>query len=282
MLVAADFREKARTALSGNWGVAIGTGFVASLLGAYTALQEGGGGSSNSSDSSSSFNSGDIDAFMQGINYSESSSEFNLVNVDIGAFSQSISNEVLVGMALGVGLIAIVALVIAIVRFVIGGPITLGYVKFNLDMVNGKRPKFADLFSQFHRLGEGFCVQFLRGLFIFLWGLLLIIPGIIAAYSYAMAPYILYENPGMPASEAISASKQMMKGNKWRLFCLNFSFIGWAILSVFTLGIGYLWLNPYMEASYAAFYEELKREQFVVPSYSSYSQDESVYDQYNY
>lgn len=70
----------------------------------------------------------------------------------------------------------------------------------------------------------------------------------------------------MSASDAIAASKQMMDGNKWRLFCLNFSFIGWSFLSVFTLGILNLWLIPYMEASYAAFYEELKREQFVISS----------------
>ena len=158
------------------------------------------------------------------------------------------------------------AVVYAIVTLIIGGPVTLGYVKFNLDMVNGYRPSFSDLFSQFGRFKEAFVMQLLRSIFIFLWSLLLVIPGIIATFSYAMAPYILYENPGMSASDAIAASKQMMDGNKWRLFCLNFSFIGLSILSVFTLGILNLWLIPYMEASYAAFYEELKREQFVISS----------------
>lgn len=239
MLVSADFRERARNALSGNWGVAVGTGFVASLLGAYTAFSNSGGGSSSSSDVSEE---------------------------DMEVIAQQLPAEVWMTIAAVLGIIAIVAVVYAIVTLIIGGPVTLGYVKFNLDMVNGYRPSFSDLFSQFGRFKEAFVMQLLRSIFIFLWSLLLVIPGIIATFSYAMAPYILYENPGMSASDAIAASKQMMDGNKWRLFCLNFSFIGWSILSVFTLGILNLWLIPYMEASYAAFYEELKREQFVISS----------------
>lgn len=250
MLLAADFRERARNALSGNWGVAVGTGFVASLLGAYTALGNSSGGSSSSSD---------------------------LSDEDIALLTEEIPQEVLLIIATILGIIAIVAVIYAIATFIIGGPITLGYVKFNLDMVNGYRPSFSDLFSQFHRFGEGFLLQFLRGLFIFLWTLLLIVPGIIATYSYAMAPYILYENPGMSANDAITESKKMMDGNKWRLFCLSFSFIGWQLLSIFTLGILNLWINPYMEAAYAAFYEELKREQFVMPAQSYDSNQYNTY-----
>ena len=134
---------------------------------------------------------------------------------------------------------------------------TLGLCKFNLGLVDKKNPQFTDLFSCFDRFGAGFCVQFLRGLFTFLWSLLFVIPGIIASYRYAMAAYILAEHPDMTASEAINASKQMMVGNKWRLFCLEFSFIGWDILCLFTLGLGALVLNPYKEADYAAFYREV-------------------------
>ena len=72
-----------------------------------------------------------------------------------------------------------------------------------------------------------------------------------------MTEYILAENPELSASEAISRSKQMMDGNKWRLFCLQFSFIGWSILCAFTLGIGNLWLTPYKQAARAAFYREV-------------------------
>ena len=72
-----------------------------------------------------------------------------------------------------------------------------------------------------------------------------------------MTNYILAENPEMSASEAINLSKQMMDGNKWRLFCLRLSFIGWDILCGLTLGIGYLWLNPYKQTAEAVFYREV-------------------------
>ena len=127
----------------------------------------------------------------------------------------------------------------------------------SLNLVDKKNSQFMDLFSGFDRFGAGFCVQFLRGLFTFLWSLLFVIPGIIASYRYAMAAYILTEHPEMTASEAIEASKQMMAGNKWRLFCMEFSFIGWDILCLFTFGIGFLVLSPYKEAAYAAFYREV-------------------------
>ena len=93
----------------------------------------------------------------------------------------------------------------------------------------------------------------------FLWMLLFIIPGIVAAYRYAMTSFILAENPELTAGEAINCSKELMDGNKWRLFCLNFSFIGWIILCGFTLGIGYLWLTPYEQAANAAFYRDITR-----------------------
>lgn len=87
---------------------------------------------------------------------------------------------------------------------------------------------------------------------------------IIASYSYAMTEYILADHPELSASEAISRSKEMMEGNRWRLFCLEFSFIGWSILCAFTLGIGYLWLTPYKEAAKAAFYREISGTGYIV------------------
>ena len=72
-----------------------------------------------------------------------------------------------------------------------------------------------------------------------------------------MAPYILYENPGMRPMAALKASKELMRGNKWRLFCLQFSFTGWALLCALTAGIGYLWLCPYQETAQASFYRQI-------------------------
>ena len=91
-----------------------------------------------------------------------------------------------------------------------------------------------------------------------LWSLLLIIPGIVAAYRYSMAFYILNDNPEMSAKAALDESKRMMAGYKGKLFCLQLSFIGWGFLCLFTLGIGYLWLTPYIQTSMAYFYQNLK------------------------
>lgn len=149
---------------------------------------------------------------------------------------------------------------LSLVSFIIGGVIQLGYVKFLLSQHDGKPYEFNDLFSQFDRFGDGFVQSFLRSLYITLWTLLFIIPGIIAGYSYAMTPFLMAENPELSASQAIAASKEMMKGHKGELFALDLSFIGWALLCILTLNIGNLWLNPYRNAAYAAFYRELQAQ----------------------
>ena len=129
--------------------------------------------------------------------------------------------------------------------------------RFNLELIDHNDAGFEHLFKYFPWWANAVCTRLLKGLYVFLWSLLLVIPGIVASYSYAMTEYILAEHPEMTASEAIAASKEMMSGNRWRLFCLHVSFIGWAILCAFTLGIGNLWLNPYKNAATAAFYREI-------------------------
>ena len=149
------------------------------------------------------------------------------------------------------------ALILGIVQLIIGGTVQLGYCRFLLNLHDWQSASIRDIFSQFHRFADGFCLAFLRALFVSLWTLLLVIPGIVAAYRYAMAPFILAEHPEMRASEAITASKYMMSGSKMELFFLDLSFIGWALLSALTLGIGLLWLNPYHNMTHAAFYRRL-------------------------
>lgn len=251
MLVAKDFRQKAREALSGKWAVAVGTGWVATLLGAYTALgSSSGGGGSSSSSTISDESYADV---------AGSSAAFDETTVIIGILAL---------------ILVMLVLIMLLVHFIIGGAVTLGYVRFNLNLIDGNNPRFADLFSQFHHLGKGLVLQFLRNIYIILWTLLFIIPGVVATYRYAMAPYLMHDFPELSASEAISESKRLMDGNKWRLFCLNFSFIGWDILCAFTLGIGYLWLAPYREAAFAAFYKEIQ--------YGKYSNTVADYTTYNF
>lgn len=254
MLVAADFRERARMALQNNWLVAVLTGLVASLLGASTTMLDGGGGSSSSSSES-------VEQDMQVL-------EQNGVNV-----TEILTNPIMQAVMAFIGVLLIVLVVWAIVIIVIGGPITLGYAKYNLNLVDGYNPQFSDLFSKFDCFGQGFCVQFLRNLFIVLWTFLFIIPGLVKTYSYSMAAYIAAENPDMSATDAITASKELMDGNKWRLFCLNLSFIGWSILCIFTLGIGALFLRPYREAAFAAFYREIVSERTPVMAQQTVSED---------
>ena len=148
-------------------------------------------------------------------------------------------------------------LVYSLVIILIGGAIELGYCQFNLELIRGGTPQTGVLFSQFSSFGRAFCLRLVKGIFILLWSLLFIVPGIIASYRYAMASYIMSENEEMGPLDAIRASKEMMQGNKGRLFCLDLSFIGWALLSVLTLTIGGLWLTPYVQAARAAFYVEI-------------------------
>lgn len=95
-------------------------------------------------------------------------------------------------------------------------------------------------------------------IFTALWTLLLIVPGIIKAYSYTLTPYILIDNPELSPREAIRRSQQMMKGQKFNLFYLQLSFIGWFFLACLTGGIGFLWLVPYYQTSQAVFYQNIK------------------------
>ena len=140
----------------------------------------------------------------------------------------------------------------------IGGPIALGIAGCSLSVARGCDVKLEDMFDGFSNFVSAFVLAFTNGLLIFLWSLLLIVPGIIKSYSYSMSKYILKDNPQMTANQARKASMQMMNGNKWRLFCLHFSFIGWILLSGLTLGILLLWVLPYMRVAEAEFYENLK------------------------
>ena len=151
----------------------------------------------------------------------------------------------------------IAALIMGAVYFILGSIIKVGYAKFNLNLADRIEGSFENLFAYFSFWKTTVAARFLQSIYVLLWSLLFIIPGIIASYSYAMTEYILADHPELSASEAISRSKQMMDGNKWRLFCLQFSFIGWDILCAFTLGIGYLWLTPYKQAATAVFYREV-------------------------
>ncbi|MCB2361167.1 DUF975 family protein [Clostridium estertheticum] len=156
------------------------------------------------------------------------------------------------------GIIALIPFIGPIILILLVGPITLGFVTCFLKIVRKEPFMFENLFDGFNNFSSAVLAQLLITIFVFLWTLLLIIPGIIASYSYFLVFYILSDNPDLSAMDALKMSKKMMKGHKWKLFCLQLSFIGWGILGILSLYIGYLWLTPYMYASIANFYEDLK------------------------
>ena len=134
-----------------------------------------------------------------------------------------------------------------------------------VSLLRNHREESVDLENLFDGFRGGrytrvFCALFLVNLFTFLWALLLIIPGIMKAFSYALTPYIIMDEPELTARQAITRSCEIMQGRRWKLFCLYLSFIGWGILCLLTFGIGFLWLVPYMNASVAAFYEDARAE----------------------
>jgi uncharacterized membrane protein len=135
---------------------------------------------------------------------------------------------------------------------------SLSLVRVYLALAKGVKPEAKDAFSGFDDFWSAFKVTFLVGLYTFLWSLLFVIPGIVKGISYSMAMYVLAENKGMSATECINASKEMTNGHKMDLFVLSLSFIGWMILGSITLGIAYIWITPYMQATFTNAYNSLK------------------------
>lgn len=142
-------------------------------------------------------------------------------------------------------------------------PLTFGYTLTFLRYMRGTRndDMVTAPFFVFYDFGRYLGVSLLMNIFIGLWTLLLIVPGIIMSYAYAMTPFIRHDNPELTAMECIKKSKKMMRGYKWKLFLLDLGFIGWILLTIVTLGIYGFWLEPWIQCSRAKFYEELKARQ---------------------
>ena len=223
-----DYKRIGKSSLEGKWGVAIGAYFVALLLGGTLA----------ESSSNVSIDLGDLSTIVEGTGFDP---QFRTVILTVTA------------------LVASFGLAFSMARLFIGSIVCVGYSQFNIDVIDGKEVKFGRLFSWFNKdqWGKAVCTNLFRILFTFLWMLLFIIPGIIAAYGYSMTGFILAENPDLSPREAIRRSKELMDGHKFELFCLWLSFIGWDILTVLTLGVLSIWVGPWKQAATAAFYRDL-------------------------
>jgi len=145
-----------------------------------------------------------------------------------------------------------------ILILIIGGPFALGMAMFSLSYSRHLEPRFEQIFEGFRDFTRALVTYLLVVLYVFLWMLLLIVTGIIAALSYSMTFFILADDPSIKAADALKKSKQMMNGYKWKLFRLYLRFFGWGLLCILTLGIGFLWLGPWMYITTAHFYDDIK------------------------
>ena len=115
-----------------------------------------------------------------------------------------------------------------------------------------------DLFSGFkENFGENFLLGIVKGIFLVLWTLLFIIPGIVKSFSYAMTEYLMARETDLTAMEAIQKSRMLMKGNKMRLFMLDLSFIGWILLVIVSFGLAAFYVVPYMRTAKTEFFNDI-------------------------
>ncbi|MCR5135775.1 MAG: DUF975 family protein [Oscillospiraceae bacterium] len=229
MWTISEIKEEGKAAFKANYWCCVLAAFLISLF-------AGAGGASTASNNQN----GSMSSAVEGM----SSSEMMTVAVFV------------------IGAVAVALLIGAVIRIFLGNPINVGCRTFFKENVYDAPAPLSLIKTGFQNYGHTFVTLFLRDLYLVLWTLLLIIPGIIKAYSYRMVPYILAEHPEMPANEIITRSREMMDGNKWQAFLLDLSFIGWILLGVVTLGLGLVfWTSPYMESTNAALYLRLKEAQ---------------------
>ena len=223
---ARDFRAKARRVLSGHWFVAVIAGLIATMFGAASGFT---------------------------FNFNFELSDFEGSTEGLSSFAPQFDIPMIIG-------ICVAMLVYAVIMFVLASVISVGYAEFNLDLADGFTPRIRTLFSHFGQTKTAVVAGLMIFVRVLIGTIFFIIPGIIIAFRYVAVYYIIAENPGISAKEALEKSKEVMWHNKWRYFCLSLSFIGWDLLSALTLGIASLWITPYRQAAFATFYREITNE----------------------
>lgn len=167
--------------------------------------------------------------------------------------------SIITGFIASIGTIGSNEVSVSIASLIIGGPFALGAATFSLAISRGKEARLEQIFHGFNRFATALAAYLLMVIYVILWTLLLIIPGIIAALSYSMTFYVLADDPSIKAEDALKKSKVMMEGYKLKLFYLCLRFFLLALLCILTLGIGFLWLIPFIHITMAKFYDDIKR-----------------------
>ena len=223
MWTISELKQSGKAAFQSNYWKCVVAAFLLSLLTGGISI-------------ASRFNSGDAETITEN--------------------AQNMSPQVL-GLVAGASLIVIV--LVLLFKIFVTNPLSVGCYTFFLRNTEDHQTDLDVITSGFSNFINVFLTLLLRDIFIFLWSLLFIIPGLIKMYSYRMVPYILAENPTLSPTECITRSKEMMSGNKWNAFVFDLSFIGWLLLSALTCGLlNIFWTKPYKESANAALYLKLK------------------------
>lgn len=152
----------------------------------------------------------------------------------------------------------IVVLFVTVLVWLLANVLSAGWILYHQGVRQGKRMPVSSLFEGFAFAGKVVLLELVTWIFITLWSLLFVIPGIIAGYRYRFALYNLCENPELGVMEALSLSKQQTMGYKLDLFVLDLSFIGWNLLCGLTLGILTIWIAPYIQQTNLGYFEAIK------------------------
>lgn len=173
------------------------------------------------------------------------------------------NSEIWIPVVIVISVIVVLAIIGGgLFQIFFGNPVSVGHSRFYLENRYGK----AEIGHLFRAFRPGYInvvkVLFFKKLSIFLWGLLFIIPGIVKSYQYFAVEYILAENPGIERRRALELSRLMTDGKKWSIFVLQLSFIGWWLLCLLSCGAGFIFLNPYMQATFAEMYCALRDAAF--------------------
>mgnify|MGYP003302746106 CR=1 FL=1 len=275
-----ELKNQAKEALKRNYWKAVLVGLLCIVLGTSSGLQLK-LDSNNSATENNSFNFGfsenpiydledELSIYGGSYDYNHDSyHEDDFYDYDIYnefyEYGSSSMNSVF-GVAAGFIIIFIIIVIIAgmigilLSAFVLN-PLEVGASRFFLKNLE-KNAQIGELGFAFDNEYKNVTkIMFFRSLYTFLWTLLFIIPGIVKSYEYQMIPYLLAENPSLTKEQAFAISKQMMDGQKWKAFVLDLSFIGWNLLSTFTLGlVSIFYVNPYVQLTYAALYQELSQQ----------------------
>jgi len=153
---------------------------------------------------------------------------------------------------------SVVSVVLELLKVIMYG----GFIIYTLNAVRCNNPNLGNILDGFGIWLKLVLLVFIMSLFIALWSILLVIPGIIAFYRYRMAIYILIDDPSKSVLSCLRESSRLMKGNKRKLFSLDFSFIGWYILTI--IPFVSIWVTPYTQTAYALFYENICPRETVV------------------